>query len=376
MTKQARIILEDGSVFSAKVFAESNEKVGELVFNTSMTGYEEICTDPSYKGQIVVMCYPLIGNYGCSSAVRQSRHCHLEGMIVKKYCSSPQHYDNEISLASYLETENVMGLCDVDTRALTRYLRDNGSQMALITSDENLDIAQAQAKIKQHTPTSQRNFVKDVSCKKAYTWRAPDQPLFNVAVLDCGVKFGILDALRSISAAVTVYPYHTSAEEILTGGYDGILISNGPGNPENTPEVVDTIRQLLGKIPLFGICLGQQFLALALDIPLVKLGFGHHGANHPVLNLETKRVEISSQNHIYNVDSDVAKSKGIHITHINLNDQTVAGFSVPDQMAFSVQYHPEACPGPGDSAYLFEAFAKMMTNKTAVSFQEFKYAKA
>eukprot|EP01047_Picozoa_sp_COSAG01_P017690 COSAG01_NODE_941_length_12576_cov_118.998557_10_plen_376_part_00 len=375
MSKDAKLILEDGSVFPAKVFANGNDCIAEVVFNTAMTGYQEIATDPSYKGQIVVLCYPLIGNYGCREADQQSQHYHLSGLITKQYCDTPSHFQSEASLKHVLEKQNIIGLTDLDTRKLTRYLRDKGSQMGMITC-QNYSIQDAVSKIKNHPHTNSQNLSKAVSCSKVYTWSAPAQKRFDVAVLDCGVKFGILDSLKAIGAQVTVYPFDTPASTLLAAKPDGVLISNGPGNPENVPEAVSCIQALLGKVPIFGICLGHQLLALALDLPLVKLGFGHHGGNHPVLNTESKRIEISSQNHIYNIDSAAAKAKGADITHINLNDHTVAGIRVPSKLAFSVQFHPEASPGPNDSSYLFDSFAQLMTNKAAVSYHHLNHAKA
>ena len=361
-TQKARLVLEDGKIYHGRVFAKGKESLGEVIFNTSMVGYQEVLTDPSYKGQIVLMTYPLIGSYGINSEDIQSKKLHLEALVIKEYIENHSNWRATKSLKEYLEENNVLGVEGFDTRTITRNLRETGSKLGLLTTSEISD-EELREKIRSATdPIKGQNLAGIVSTTEVYKWDAPKEKKFEVAVLDCGVKYEILNQLKEIGAQCTVYPFNTPSSEILEKKYDGVLLSNGPGDPENVKEAVQTVKELLGQIPMFGICLGHQILSIAVDIPIKKLEFGHHGMNHPIKNKITGEVEITSQNHIYCSDESALKD-GFEVTHTNLNDQTIAGIRSVDKKAFSVQYHPEAAPGPRDSHYLFEEFAHLMTHK-------------
>lgn len=357
---QARLILDDGTVFTGTVFAKGPDRVGEVIFNTAMSGYEEVLTDPSYHSQIVVMTYPLIGNYGINTEDNQSKNLHLEGLIVHEYLDFPSNFKSKLSLKEYLEKNEVLGVEGIDTRKLTRHIRQHGAKKSLLTtstdSTENL--------LKQLNETNAiegENLAAVVSTKTRYEWKKPAMELFKVAVIDCGVKFGILDQLQNAGCAVSVFPYTTRAEEILKENFDGVLISNGPGQPDTVVETIRLIQNLAGKLPMFGICLGHQMLSIAFGMPIMKLRFGHHGLNHPVKNLISGKVEITSQNHIYCTDPSTLHPD-FEVTHVNLNDQSIAGIRSEKYKAFSVQHHPEAAPGPNDSTYLFDEFTFLMKN--------------
>jgi len=357
----ARLIFEDGTVFSGTCFAGTGDRFGEVVFNTAMSGYQEVLTDPSYCGQIVLMTYPLIGNYGVNTADEESKKIYLSAFLVREYLDFPSNFRSERSLKDYLLTHDILGVEGMDTRAITRYIRDKGAQRAVLTSsDEPLEALLE--KVKQSPSMVGQNLVKKVSTSKAYIWKGEktSSSRFKVAAIDCGIKYNILRELHNLGCDCTVLPASTSAEEILGGGYDGVLLSNGPGDPEPVSDVVGTIKELLGKIPIFGICLGHQLLGLALGGKTRKLTFGHHGANHPVKNLKTGQVEVTSQNHGFVLDVESLDKDDIEITHMNLNDQTLEGFRHKTYPAFAVQYHPEAAPGPHDSLYLFGEFLEMM----------------
>ncbi|MEN6373217.1 MAG: glutamine-hydrolyzing carbamoyl-phosphate synthase small subunit [Smithella sp.] len=365
--RSALLVLEDGSFFEGFAFAGSGETMGEVVFNTGMTGYQEILTDPSYKGQIVTMTYPLIGNYGINEEDMESAGIHLEGFIVKEYQHNPSNWRMRQSLKSFLEDHGKIGMEGIDTRALTRRLRIAGAMKGIISTDTR-DIAELLEKIKAYPGLVGRDLVREVTCSEPYLWekgaprrgKIPGKKPTNklrVVVLDCGVKYNILRLLENNGCEVIVLPAYSSGNDILAYGPDGIMLSNGPGDPSALPYIVETARSLVGKLPIFGICLGQQMIGQAIGGYTEKLKFGHHGINQPVKNLGTGRVEITSQNHGFVVVP--ASVEGIaQNTHTNLNDNTSEGLQMPGTM--SVQYHPEAAPGPHDSEYLFFQFVEMM----------------
>ena len=362
---RAVLVLEDGTVFEGEGFGAQGEAFGEVVFNTSITGYQEIITDPSYKGQIVLMTYPLIGNYGVNEEDVESRKPWLEGFVVKELSSIRSNWRSTMGLDEYLKKHNIAGIQGIDTRALTRHLRMNGAQQGVISSVD-FDINSLMKKLKCSPRLVGVDLVKDVTCKEVYDWttdhrpQTTDKKRFKVIVLDCGVKLNILRNLVSAGCKVRVFPAQTSAEQILKLKADGLLLSNGPGDPEAVPYVIAAARKLIGKLPIFGICLGHQMLGLALGGKTYKLKFGHHGGNHPVKDLKTGAVAITSQNHGFNVDMKSLSDKNIVMTHQNLYDGTAEGLEHKKLKLFSVQYHPEAGPGPHDTRYLFERFVKLM----------------
>ncbi len=376
---KAILVLEDGTVFRGKAFGANVDACGEVVFNTSMAGYQEIITDPSYKGQLVTMTYPLIGNYGINAEDVESSIPQVEAFIVKELSRITSNYRSTESLDSYLKRNKIPGISNIDTRMLTKHIREKGSMRCYLSStetDENILIEKA----KNVTPMEGSDFVKEVSCKEAYEWdpegklsvmwqddyRKSISPAklppatHHVVAIDCGIKLNILRCLRREGFKVTVVPAGTSAEEILAYKPDGLFVSNGPGDPSAVPYVFDELKKLIGKLPIFGICLGHQMLGLAYGGKTFKLKFGHHGGNQPVQNLSTTKVEITSQNHGFAVDFDSLSSDEVELTHINLNDKTVEGISHKKHPIFSVQYHPEASPGPQDSKYLFRQFKEMV----------------
>ena len=362
---RAILLLEDGTRFEGEGFGVQGEAFGEVVFNTSITGYQEIITDPSYKGQMVMMTYPLIGNYGVNEEDVESRKPWLEGFVVKELSSIRSNWRSTMSLDEYLKKHNIAGIQGIDTRALTRHLRMNGAQQGVISSLDS-DTNSLMKKLKCSPRLVGVDLVKEVTCKEAYNWttdhrpQTTDKKRFKVIVLDCGVKFNILRNLVSVGCKVKVVPAQTSAEQILKLKADGLLLSNGPGDPEAVPYVIAAARKLIGKLPIFGICLGHQMLGLALGGKTYKLKFGHHGGNHPVKDLKTGAVAITSQNHGFNVDMKSLSDKNIVMTHQNLYDGTAEGLEHKKLKLFSVQYHPEAGPGPHDTRYLFERFVKLM----------------
>jgi carbamoyl-phosphate synthase small subunit len=356
---KATLALENGAVFKGESFGACGERFGEVVFNTSMAGYQEILTDPSYKGQIVVMTYPLIGNYGVNKEDVQSRRPFLEGFVVKEYCKLASNWRSEKSLSDYLKENDIMGIEGIDTRALTLNIRLAGALKAILSTDDTDEQSLVQ-KAKNSAGLPGVDLVKDVTIAKKYTWSKAPARKYRVAVLDCGCKYNILRELIARECEVVVLPAQASPQEILKIKPDGLLLSNGPGDPAAVTYVVDTVRKLIGKLPIFGICLGHQMLGLALGGTTYKLKFGHHGANHPVKDLKTGRVLITAQNHGFCVDIDSLKDKNIEITHINLNDKTMEGMRHKKLPVFSVQFHPEASPGPHDAQYLFGEFIKLM----------------
>jgi len=375
---KARLVLSDNSIFHGYAFGETGEQSGEVVFNTGMTGYQEILTDPSYKGQIVVMTYPLIGNYGVNREDLESQGPFVEGFVIRELAGLASNFRSSEDLASYMKFHGVLGIQGVDTRAITKKLRVQGSLNGLITtsSESDEDLCAQAAKL----PSMEGlDLAKDVTCKEASVWTEGmksdfsiqlDAPAasrkWRVVVIDYGVKWNILRHLVAHGCEVEVVPANTSAEDILTRKPDGVFLSNGPGDPAAVTYSIETVRNLLGKTPIFGICLGHQILALALGGKTYKLKFGHHGCNHPVKDLTTNKVEITSQNHGFAADVDSLASRQVEMTHINLNDDTVEGIKQEELNVFSVQYHPESSPGPHDSAYLFKRFINLM-EKTSSS---------
>jgi carbamoyl-phosphate synthase small subunit len=368
--RKALLVLEDSSVFEGFAFAGSGETMGEVVFNTGMTGYQEVITDPSYKGQIVTMTYPLVGNYGINEEDMESAGIHLEGFVVKEYQSNPSNWRMKQSLKSFLEDYGKIGLEGIDTRALTRRLRLSGSMKGII-STEISDVKALLTKVRQYPGLVGRDLVREVSCLEPYLWKKgtpyagklPSKKPVNklrVVVLDCGVKYNILRLLENNNCEVLVLPAFATGDEILALKPDGVLLSNGPGDPAALPYIVDSARNIIGKIPVFGICLGHQILGQAIGGYTEKLKFGHHGINQPVKNVDTGRVEITSQNHGFVVVPESVDQKAEKNYH-NLNDSTSEGMRMP--MTMSVQYHPEAAPGPHDSEYLFLQFVEMMNEE-------------
>ena len=368
--RQALLVLEDGSVFEGFTFAGAGETLGEVVFNTGMTGYQEVITDPSYKGQIVTMTYPLVGNYGINDEDMESAGIHLEGFIVKEYQSNPSNWRMKTSLKSFLEDSGKIGLEGIDTRALTRRLRLSGSMKGII-STETKNVAELLTKVRAYPGLVGRDLVREVSCQKPYLWKngAPAKskiPLkkpvkkLRVVVLDCGVKYNILRLLETNGCEVVVVPAFATGTEILSYQPDGVLLSNGPGDPAALPYIVDAARTVMGQTPVFGICLGHQIIGQAIGGTTEKLKFGHHGINQPVKNMETGRVEITSQNHGFVVVPESVENKA-NKSYINLNDATSEGMKLSGTM--SVQYHPEAAPGPHDTEYLFSQFVQIIKNE-------------
>jgi carbamoyl-phosphate synthase small subunit len=384
---QALLVLEDGSVYRGYAFAGSGEALGEVVFNTGMTGYQEVITDPSYKGQIVTMTYPLIGNYGINPEDMESAGIHLEGFVVKEYQSRPSNWRSRQSLKAFLESHGKLGIEGIDTRALTRRIRLEGAMRGILTT-ETQDVDVLLERVRAYPGLVGQDLIKLVTCTQPYQWKdGTPQPLsppesfsgsnshagtagvshghakrLRVVVVDCGVKYNILRNLERLGCEVLVLPATATGKEILAYNPDGVLLSNGPGDPAALPYIVEAVRHLLGKIPLFGICLGHQILGQALGGRTTKLKFGHHGINQPVKNILSGRVEITSQNHGFVVVPESLPGN-LEMTYANLNDTTSEGMCSPDLKAFSVQYHPEAAPGPHDVNYLFAKFVSFMEEK-------------
>lgn len=352
----AKLVLEDGSEYYGYSFGAETQAVVEVVFNTSMAGYQEIVSDPSYTDQAVVMTYPLIGNYGITDEDFETKTPTIGGLIVREYNDFPSNFRYTKTLSELLEEYRIPGISGIDTRMLTRSIRDLGSRRAVITSP---DTAVSDAlKIIADTPIP-HNAVERVSCKKRWYSRTPN-PKFNVVAVDCGIKLNIVRSLNARGCNVTVVPFNTSAGQIREMKPDGIFLSNGPGDPQDVKPVITLIRELKGMFPIFGICLGHQLISLACGAETYKLKFGHRGGNHPVKNLLTGKVEITSQNHSYAVRESSLAGTGLEVTHINLLDKTVEGVRSDDGRMFSVQYHPESAPGPQDSSYLFDSFISLM----------------
>ncbi|MFI5304606.1 MAG: glutamine-hydrolyzing carbamoyl-phosphate synthase small subunit [Nitrospiria bacterium] len=359
--KKAILILEDGETFEGYSFGAEGETSGEVVFNTSMTGYQEIITDPSYKGQLVTMTYPHIGNYGINDLDFESRKPFLGGFIVKEVCFTPQNYFLCKTLDQYLKENKIIGIFGIETRTLTRHLRNRGSKLGLISSMDS-NPKSLVVKLKNIKGVIGKDLAKDVSTRQIQMRSLEKGKTFKVVVYDFGVKENILRMLTSRGCEIIIVPADTTASKVMSLSPDGVLLSNGPGDPEAVTYAIKNVEFLIGKIPIFGICLGHQILGLAMGGRTYKLKFGHHGGNQPVMDLSTRKVEITAQNHGFAVDID-SISKEMELTHINLNDQTVEGMRHRELPVFSVQYHPEASPGPHDSGYLFDRFIQNMNRK-------------
>lgn len=360
MGEKAYLILEDGSVFQGVSFGAKIVGSGEVVFNTSMTGYQEVLTDPSYAGQIVNLTYPIVGNYGINRDDMESSRIRASGLIVRDHCDEPSHPSSESTLHQFLLKYDVPGISGVDTRAITRCLRSAGVMMGMITTD---DPQLALRNLKQKPKYDDLDLVADVSTTQVYDWPTPalnpDYPMPRVLVTDSGLKYNILRHLRKRNCEVIVLPAATSSEDMMDLKPAGILVSPGPGDPQLLDYVVKNVRDVLGKVPMMGICLGHQMIARALGASTFKLKFGHRGGNHPVKDLNTGKVHITSQNHGYSVDPD-SLPNGLAISHINLNDGTVEGLGHNNLPLFTIQYHSEAAPGPQDNEYLFDRFLDLI----------------
>lgn len=351
-----KIVLEDGSEYVGYGFGSDEDRVCEIVFNTSMAGYQEIISDPSYTYQMVVMTYPIIGNYGITDDDFETKTPTIGGLIVRDYNDMPSNFRYTKTLSEVLEENDIPGIFGVDTRKITRSIRDLGSRKVLITS---IDTPKALALEILSRTQPRHDAVQKVSCSKRWYSRTSNHK-FNVVAIDCGIKLNIIRSLNARGCNVTVVPYDTTAEEIDFMKPDGVFLSNGPGDPEDVTPVIEAVKKLKGKYPIFGICLGHQLISLAYGAKTYKLKFGHRGGNHPVKNLETGKIEITSQNHSYAVDAKSLENTPLKVTHINLLDNTVEGVSCEKDKIFSVQYHPESAPGPQDSAYLFDKFIGIM----------------
>lgn len=386
--KQAILALEDGTVFHGTAFGAGTTLSGEICFNTSMTGYQEILTDPSYRGQIVTMTYPLIGNYGVGAVDDESRAIHVRGFVVEELCDVPSNWRSEGSLHDYLSAAGVPGIEGIDTRALTKRLRVSGAMRATLCTDGSLDADGAVAAARNAPPMEGSDFVREVSTESPYQWdpdgslsgewtllnpsrsgslvevggqyyRPLPDPKYRIVAYDFGIKHNILRSLRRKGFEVEVVGSRTPSSEVLARNPDGVFLSNGPGDPAALDYIHSEIREIVGKKPIFGICLGHQVLAHAFGGKTFKLKFGHRGGNHPVKDLRTGRIAITSQNHGFAADADSLPPE-VEVTHINLNDGTVEGMRHRDHPVFSVQYHPEAAPGPNDASYFFEEFANLI----------------
>ncbi len=370
--KEAILYLQDGTSFRGRTLHETGETVGEAVFNTALSGYQEVLTDPSYTGQIVIMTYPLIGNYGVNDEDVESDKIHVKGFVVKEFCRRHSNWRATKSLIEYLNDNKIIAIEGVDTRALTRHLRDKGAMKAII-STEDFDPISLQAKLDASPSMEGADLVQDVSTPKKYVWKAKGQRKYKIAAIDCGIKFNILRLLADLGCETHVFPAQTKTKDILAMDPDGIFLSNGPGDPAVVSYVIETVKDILatpdkgkGQVPMFGICLGNQILGLAMGGTTYKLKFGHHGINHPVKDFEGNRIGITSQNHGFCVDINSLNQDDVQVIHTNLNDRSVEGIRHKSYPAFSIQYHPEAAPGPRDSQYLFKQFIDMIDARGAM----------
>jgi carbamoyl-phosphate synthase small subunit len=370
--EQAVLALEDGTVFEGTSFGAPVERAGEVVFNTAITGYQEVFTDPSYSGQIVVLTNPQIGNYGVNAADSEASVPHIEGLVVREISPVASNWRADNKAENFLAQHGIPVIAEVDTRKLVRVLRQRGAMRGVIAVGHR-DSAEAVEIARSAPPMMGQNLISKVSTRNRYEWTrgleavsisdkldSLEEPRFHVVAYDFGIKRNILRHLVQIGSRVTVIPANTISEDVLSLKPDGVFLSNGPGDPEPLAHQSAQVKKLVGKVPVFGICLGHQILGLAFGGETYKLKFGHHGANHPVINRLTKKVEITSQNHGFAVDPDSLRDSEIELTHVNLNDQTVEGFRHRSEPVFCVQYHPEAAPGPHDSHYLFHQFAALM----------------
>jgi carbamoyl-phosphate synthase small subunit len=351
-----KIVLENGVEFYGYGFGANREAINELVFNTSMVGYQEVLSDPSYTDQMVVMTYPLIGNYGITDDDYETKFPTLGGMIVREYNDFPSNFRYTKTLSEVLEEYNIPAISGVDTRKITRIIRSEGAQKVLITAPET-PLSAAMEKLNAYKyPT---DMVARVSCKKRWFSRTANHT-FDIVAIDCGIKYNIIRLMNQKGCNVTIVPYNTTAEEILAFNPDGVFLSNGPGDPTYVTPVIEAIKKLRGKVPIFGICLGLQMSGLAYGASSYKMKFGHRGGNHPVKDLVSNKIHITSQNHSYAIDVDSLKNTDLEITHINILDNTTEGIECKKEKVFAVQYHPESAPGPQDSVYLFDRFIDML----------------
>ena len=357
---RARIAFEDGFVLTGRSLGASGTTCGEVVFNTAMTGYQEVLTDPSYAGQIVTMTYPLIGNYGVNAEDAESRKLFLSGFVVKEASKIVSNWRSDnLTLDDYLKLNNIVAIEGIDTRAVTRHIRQSGAMNAIISTEPDLSDTELAEQSAASPHLEGMDLVKDVIYSEPLKWS--EQSKYNVVVYDCGVKYNILRELAKLGCRVTVMPATATTDDILALKPDGVLLSNGPGDPAAVSYAIKTTKGLIGNVPLFGICLGHQILSLAMGGKTYKLKFGHHGANHPVKDLATDQVMITVQNHGFCVDLDsLGGDKKLEITHLNLNDKTCEGIMHKNIPAFSVQFHPEAAPGPHDAQYIFKRFCDLM----------------
>lgn len=366
---KAILALEDGVWFEGEGFGATGEIFGEVVFNTALTGYQEIITDTSYKGQIIVMTYPHIGNYGINSEDMEGSKPWIEGFVVKEVSPVVSNYRSDISLDEYLKKHGIPGIQGIDTRKLVKHIREGGAKKGVISTIET-DPKKLIEKAKKSLSIEGMDLVKEVTCKEPYSfeetilkefsWGTYSEKKYNIVAVDSGIKLNILRKLNQHGFSVKIVPANTSAEEILALKPDGLFLSNGPGDPSAVQYLAQTVKELLGKLPIFGICLGHQIIGLALGGRTSKLKFGHHGGNHPVMDQKTERIEITSQNHGFVVDIESLPKDDIEMTHINLNDKTLEGLKHKKYPLFSVQYHPENSPGPHDSDYLFSRFFELI----------------
>lgn len=354
---KAYLILEDGTVFQGESYGVDGEVVGEVVFNTGMTGYQEILTDPSYFGQIVTMTYPLVGNYGINVDDIESNQPQVKGFIVRELCKEPSNWRSKESLNDFLKRNDIVVIEGIDTRAITRIIREKGSIRGVISTSPNANFETYESSIKNYRIT---NPVNEVSTKDTIHYEGKG---YRVAVLDFGIKQNIVRSLLKRDCEVFVLPAHTNAKDILDIKPQGLLLSNGPGDPKDCTEIIETLKEIQGKVPIFGICLGHQLLALANNGDTEKLKYGHRGCNHPVKDIEKELTYITSQNHGYTIVESSLDLNKISISHININDNTIEGLRYTNIPAFSVQFHPEASPGPSDTGYLFDEFMKMIKEK-------------
>jgi carbamoyl-phosphate synthase small subunit len=374
MTKKAILVLEDGSVYEGHSFGAETTAYGEVVFSTNMTGYQEMLTDPSYAGQILVPTYPLIGNYGINESDFESRQIQVRGFAVREYCSQPSHWQSTRTLHEFLLAYGIPGISGIDTRALTRRLRSSGVMMGILSSE--LTTEEASKELKSLPKYDFTDFVHQVSTEKAYEWQSTAPATANllsqslrgasatkqslkILVIDYGLKYNILRILSQLGCQASAVPCTASAKDVLSSNPDGIVLSPGPGDPALLDDITGTVKELIGRKPIMGICLGHQLIGKALGAQTFKLKFGHRGGNHPVRDLATGRVYITAQNHGYAIDADTLKG-GLEVSHINLNDGTVEGLRHRDLPILSIQYHSEASPGPLDNMYLFERFLEMV----------------